>query len=280
MRSIKALKQELTNLGFMQGILETFEEMAATKMQGIRRELLLAKNYYDGLAGVSSEIGLDIEGVVGPDTIITAMVLFSSNSGMFGTLPERLVVSFAKEIKGLNCDVFVIGEMGARLLKNIVPDQEFRVLSLKGEAMSPETLSNVVEQLRSYRQIKLFYGQFINIVRQDAVSRNLSGELTITYVDPKDREQKQRLLKYLYEPNVEAVSQKIGHEIFGSIFEETDGQSQLAKYAARLIHLDESLANLEKLQKKTHKIKTRFARKIDNRKQGLRLSAVVGTYEN
>lgn len=276
MRSLRSLKLELSNMGYMKGILETYEEMAAHRMQSIRADLVLAKNYYDGLSDVSHEIGMDIVSVVGQDTVISAMVLLSSDSGMFGDLPERIVALFAKEIAGKSCDVFVIGQLGARLLRSLEPDRPFQSISLPNEEFSANSLSNVIEQLRGYRQIKVFYGQFINIVRQDPSTRELSGELTLTSLDTADREQRERQLKYLYEPSVESVGQKLGKEVFANIFEETTKQSQLAKFAARLMHLDESLTNLEMIEGKTRKLKTRWHRKLDNKKQGLRLAAVMG----
>lgn len=273
MRSLRGLKLELLSMGYMQGVLETYEEMAASRMQKIRTELILAKNYYDGLSDLSHDIGMDIVNVVGEETVISAMVLLSSNSGMFGNLPEKVVIEFAKEIKNKSCDVFVIGEMGARMLKTILPDRTFQVLSLPQEEMRADTLQNVIAQLQNYRQIKIFYGQFINIIRQEPTVRTLSGELTMASLGNEDREQRERRLKYLYEPTVEKVGEKIGKEIFANIFEETTNQSKLAKFAARLIHLDESLSNLDLLQKKTHKIKVRWHRKLDNKKQGLRVAS-------
>lgn len=276
MQSLRGLKQELSNMGYMKGILQTYEEIAASKMQIVRADLIQAKNYYDGLSDVSHEIGLDIVSVVGEETVISAMVLLSSNSGMFGDLPERVVAEFAKEIDGKICDVFVIGQMGAKLLRSIDPDRNFQVLNLPNEEFDQNSLASVIEQLRGYRQIKLFYGQFINIVRQIPNSRQLSGELTLTSLSSDDRFQKERRLKYLYEPSVESVGLKLGKEIFANIFEETTRQSQLAKFAARLMHLDESLSNLEILNIKTYKLKNRWHRKLDNKKQGLRIAAALG----
>jgi len=191
---------------------------------------------------------------------------------MFGNLTAKVVEAFAAELKGKSYDVFVIGEMGGKILKSIMPDLNFQILSLSGEEIRPETMEKVIEQLRGYRQIKIFYGQFINIVRQDPTVRNLAGELTLTSLGREDREQKERRLKYLYEPSVEDIGLKLGKEVFTNVFEETTRQSQLAKFAARLMHLDESLSNLEVIENKTHKIKSRWKRKLDNKKQGLRVA--------
>lgn len=273
MRSMRQMKQELLNMGYMRGVLETYEEMAASRMQKVRGDLLVAKQYYDGLSDVSHEIGLDIVSVVGEETVIPAMVMLSSNAGMFGDLIERLAERFATAIKDNQADVYVVGETGARLLKSYLPERNFQVLTLSNEELRPETLSMVVEQLQNYRQIKIFYPQFINIVRQEPMSRILSGELTLTSLGAEDRELKERRLKYLYEPSVEVVGAKIGKEVFANVFEETTRQSQLAKFAARLMHLDESLANLDNIHKKTHKQKVRLGKKMDNKKQGLRVAA-------
>lgn len=273
MQSVRKIGLEIINLGYMRGVLETYEELAAARMQMVRTEMLAAREFYQGLTSLSEDIGADIMNVVGVEAVIPAYVLFSSNSGMFGDLPERLVTAFVQEIKGRPGDVFVIGEMGAKLLKQVLPNQDFRVLPIPNEELQASTLALILEQLRAYRKIKIFYSQFINLVRQEVASRDLSGELTLSSLGKKDLEIKERRLKYLYEPSLEDVGGKLKTEVFGGVFEATVKESQLSKFAARLMHLDQSLANLDNWQKKMGKLKTKTRKKNNNKKQGLRVAA-------
>lgn len=273
MQSIRKITQEILQIGYMKGVLETYEEMAASRMQEVRGELLSARNFYEGLTQVSQEIGMDIVGIVGSETVIPAYVLIGSNASMFGDLPERLVERFAKDIENFSGDVYVMGEMAARLLKMRMPNLDFKVLRMPNEELDRAMMELVVDQFRIYRQVRIYYGQFINIVRQEVSTRDLAGELTLDFLAQEDRDERERRLKYLYEPNVTEVGKKLSKEVFAGVFESTHKESLLSKFAARLIHLDQSLSNLDNIQNKMHKTKVRMKRKNDNKKQGLRAAA-------
>ena len=211
--------------------------------------------------------------VAGEKEPIDALVLLSSHTGMFGDLGPRVVARYIEEVTTHKGDAYVIGENGAKMVRTLLPDFKFKFMDLPNEELTPAAFSEVVTQLQSYRRVKIYYGDFVNIARQEPVERLLSGELTMDMLDKKDRLQREKLLKFLYEPTVSEVGKHLSTKVFAKVFDETIRQAQLGKFASRLMHLDNSLNNLEIRQEKLHKAKRKARKLLDNKKQGLRFAA-------
>lgn len=273
MSSIKKLGQELSNLGYMRGVLETYEEMAASRMQKVRGKIESGREFTSGLSELSYNIGMDVVAVAGVETVIPAYLLLGPNSGMFGEFSAQLVAGFAREIAGKEGDVYVVGEMAGKMLGKVIGGRNFRVLKLTNEEMDNQLLQMTVEQLRNYRTVRVVYGKFVNLAKQEVAMRDLAGEMTLDFLAQKDKEIKMRRLKYLYEPSLDIVGAKLSREVFVSVMGASAEESQLAKFAARLMHLDQSLFNLDKIKLSLSHKKRRLGRKIENKKQGIRVVA-------
>lgn len=273
MPSIKTLQKDLTSLGYIRGVLETFEEMAASKMQKVRGKIEEGRAFANGLSELSYDIGMDVMNVTGIETVIPAYLLFGPNAGMFGGYTALLVEQFLREIEGKSGDIYVVGEMAGRMLGQVLGERNFRILRLPNDEMDDNLLQMTVAQMRNYRRVRVVYGKFVNLAKQEVAVRDLAGEMTLDFLAQKDKEIKMRRLKYLYEPSLDIVGSKLSKEVFVSVMGASAEESQLAKFAARLMQLDQSLYNLDKLWSNLHRERRRVSKKIENKKQSIRVVA-------
>jgi hypothetical protein len=124
------------------------------------------------------------------------------------------------------------------------------------------------EKLWKYKSIKIFFGQFESVARQEAGQRTLSlNKIEQTQQDWAGEVQNK--LKYIYEPNIVSISEKFSKAIFMGIFEQTLKEDQLAKSASRLMHLDKSLNKVEKNLIKANKYYQKLSRRKAGKKQQL-----------
>jgi F0F1-type ATP synthase gamma subunit len=79
--------------------------------------------------------------------------------------------------------------------------------------------------------------------------------------------------EYLFEPTVEDIAKIFEGEILASVFQQTLHESQLAKYASRMIALDRSVDNIERRLSGVRGEEVRIRHKLQNRKQ---LSTISG----
>src|SRR3989344_4940029 len=77
----------------------------------------------------------------------------------------------------------------------------------------------------------IFYEQFNNVISQSPIVTNISG-------DPLPWEKGGPQAKYFFEPSLEKIMEFFEKEIFASIFQQTIFESELAKFAARMVSLD------------------------------------------
>jgi F0F1-type ATP synthase gamma subunit len=257
----------------MQGVLETFEELAASSMQKLRVEIGLSQDFYHGLSSLSEEVGADWDGALPGEKMREAVVLVSANGGLFGDIVEKVIAEFVTYVQNNNCEVYVMGQWGANLVRRYMPELKFEYVSMPDESLPTEVLSSIIARLGDYREVKFFYGQFVNIARQEPTSRRISGELRMDFLPHDEQEQRTRQLKYIYEPDFAEVGRKFGQEIFAGVFDNTLREAQLAKYASRLMHLDQAISRMDIRMVALGHEEQRAKKREENRKQSLRVAA-------
>jgi F0F1-type ATP synthase gamma subunit len=244
MRQLKMDEDEMLTVRMM---MSSFEEMAAKRMQEVRGGKELARDYFEDLSNVSSSVGMDLSEKALVDPQIGAVVLLGVNGGLYGDLTDRVAYEMVKYLKtSPKADIFVIGESSANSVHEMMPDLRFETTSINDNKWDRSWWEMVVERLRMYRAVKIFYGSFVNLVNQEAKSRSLSGEFSWDHLSEKIKEERRGHLKYLYEPNIEAVARTLSGEVFAQILEDTWHEERLAKFASRLIQLDTVVVGIDK----------------------------------
>lgn len=243
MSSIKDIKNNIAANSSMKGLVEVYEEMTAATMRDIREAILASRDYYHGLAHLSEEVGTDLSLLPALAGKKEALVLLSSDEGMYGDIIDSVVGSFVHEVKKRRDNaVFIAGKTGAELVRVLDPSVHFTLLPLPKLS---EALTDIVKKLFIYKRVTVFFGQFENIVRQEPSSRTLTAG-TVELTKQEWAGDVTIKLKYVYEPAVERIARVFAQEIFSGVFEQTFKEGELAKNASRLMHLDQALATIDK----------------------------------
>ena len=236
MSSIKQIQANIESHLSMRDLVEVYERMAANTMRKIRDAILASREYYHNLAKLSAEVGADLSSVEEIKSKKSALVLLSSDDGMYGEIMDKVFGRFLKEIKEHPAaDVYISGKVGQELIAVVSPRTKYQ----------PLAVVEVGEKLWQYREVEIFFGQFESIARQEPNSRVLSVNQLESTQDAWAGDAIARL-KYLYEPSVEAISDKFSKGIFVGVLQQTIKEDELAKNASRLMHLDKALNEIEK----------------------------------
>jgi len=235
MSSIKKIQSNIDSHLSMRDLVEVYERMAANTMRKIRDAILASREYYQNLAQLSAEVGADLSSVESVKSKKSALVLLSSDNGMYGEITDKVFERFVKKIKeNSEFDLYITGKVGQELMKVVAPKIEYKSIIMDG----------IGEVLWQYREVEIFYGQFESIARQEPNSRVLSVNQIKSTQDAWSGDVVTKL-KYLYEPSVEDISNKFSKGIFAGILQQTIKEDELAKNASRLMHLDKALNGIE-----------------------------------
>jgi len=271
MKSYTHLVREAITLFHIRGMVEVYEELAAMRLSAIRTEIMQNRAFFEQLEQLAQEVGADTETAANPAPKKDAVLLVTANEGLYGDIIERTFRQFSTFIAARDMDIFVIGKMGTQLLHEYAPNKPFTPIALSDTHIDKKTVTGVTNLLLPYRTIHVFYGKFHSIALQNIIMSTLTGEVI-------DTNAAQTLLKahlmYLYEPSLASVSTLFGTEIKASVFEQILQESQLAKHASRMMHLDAAIEHIDESLAELAQNKRQSLKKINQQKQQARIAGL------
>lgn len=277
MASKKELANEIEYLNGFKNIMETYEEIAASRMQRIRGSVLQSRDFVFEINSIFQHVKhsykRQIEKLMRSKKIKdptklsfinrngkTLYVLVSANTGLYGEVIRRTYDTFVEHYRKQKADVAIIGLLGLQFFKHDFPKDPYTYFDFPDTKIDEGTLKKTITLLIEYQEIIIFYEQFVNVVTQDPIATNISG-------DQLPWEQTGTEIKYFFEPSLEKVLGFFEKEIFASIFEQTLYESELAKFASRMVSLDSAASNTRTKLKQTIFLLDKIKHRSMNKKQ-------------
>lgn len=268
MKGVRYLREEIEVHESMKGLVEVYEEMAAKTMREIRDAILASREYYRGLAKLSSEVGVDLAKLEQRGKKGKAIVLFSADEGLYGEILDKVFAEFVGRAKSERlADIYVCGKASWELMKMFAPEIRYQAIALPKDG----GLKEVIGMLWGYAQVELYFGQFESLARQVPGNRELSAtEIALTQKNWSGEVINK--LSYLYEPGLAEVAQVFGEQIFAGIVDQSYREGELAKNASRLMHLDSAVGKIERQLVKSYRALAKGHKRRSSRKQNTQLS--------
>jgi len=278
-------KQVVSDIEYALGLkttLETYQEIAATRMQRIRNSVISSRNFLLGINTIFQQVKSSYK-IKPPSTSSgrgqrtflktngrTLFVFISANTGLYGDVIKRTFDVFVKELKKQNrdvTDVAIIGRLGVKLFQEEFPKKPLSFFELSDNKIDHEVIKKIIPYLIQYEKVIVFYEQFQSIITTLPIATSISG-------DSLPWEQSSSKIKYNFEPSLEKVMAFFEKEIFASIFEQVVYESLLAKFSSRMVALEEATENIQNNLKQAILEKDRIKHQEQNKKQNERLSSM------
>ncbi len=252
MKTQKILKEDLLDLNGYLTMVETFEEIAALRMRKVKKTVLSRREFLKGINEAFSYIIYAYSAYkksMGNRTSTNilntngrkVLVLLSSNTGLYGDIILKVFTMFADEVKrsDSNTDVVITGRLGKRFYDNSDLKKDYKFFEVSDNGSSTSDVRELLEFLTNYTEVIVCHGVFNNIMSQEAQHTHLTGEVIAI---EKSLEGLQ--VKFIFEPNVEKVTEYFEKQILSLIFEQSLFESGLSKFAARMVSLDDAVSNI------------------------------------
>lgn len=188
-------------------------------------------------------------------------VFISANTAFYGDLTKKVFDLFIKEVREKDMEATIVGGLGLEMFKDIAPDRSYSYFDLPDYGFDREKMSELIRHLVEYEEIYVFYGKFKSILSQTA------DEVSISAQTPIGDKQNIKVTKYLFEPSLEEILMFFETEMFSSIFEQILHESQLAKFASRMLAMDQAGEKIRRtlIEEKTKNL--RLTHSLANKKQ-------------
>jgi len=271
MTTSKVVISEIEYLLSFKTIMETYEEIAATRMQRIRSSVLQSRDFLFEINTIFQQVKSSYR-IKGQGRFLnnngkTLFIFVSANTGLYGDIIRRTFELFVQHLKKERADVAIIGRLGLKLFQEEFGKKPFSYFDLSDNKIDIEDLKKIVLYLIQYEKVLVFYEQFQNIISYQPIITSIAGDTSPW--EPKVSE-----TKYFFEPSLEKVMAFFEKEIFASIFDQTIYESQLAKFSSRMVSLDRATENTQSQLKQAMFAKERIRHQAINKEQNQRLASM------
>lgn len=273
----KEIVKEIDFLNTLKEILETYEEIAATRMARIRTSVLGSRDFLLELNAIfqqvkssytsAIEILMKKKKIKDPSKLTfikrngkTLYIFVSANTGLYGDIIKKTYDVFIDNLKKTPGDVVIMGKLGVEIYKADKVSIPYTYFDFPDNKMDNNILQTITQHIIQYEKVLVFYEQFNTVISQSPIVTNISG-------DPLPWDKGGPQAKYFFEPSLQKIMEFFEKEIFGSIFQQTIFESELAKFAARMVSLDYASDNTKDRLKQVILQKNRIKHQEDNKRQ-------------
>lgn len=278
MSNLKQLQQETGELKTISMLVEAYQEIASIRMKKVREDVLKNRDFIQKLDEIFEEVRVSYanefqklvkEKKVGGTKEITLLshngkivsVLLGANTGLYGEILGSTFRKFMEEVKNGTTEVTIVGKHGLSLFLNEGIDRNYSYFELDDYGFLPQQLDEIIKHIVQYQEIHVFYGKYVNVLKQTPQMLNVSAEIDVS--EKGDKKQS----SYIFEPSLEKILMFFETQMFASVFDQTVRESQLSKHASRVVAMIQAGQNIKE---KTAKIKLdtlRIEHRNSNKKQ-------------
>jgi ATP synthase F1 gamma subunit len=280
----RALAEEIGRVSALQTLVRAYGEIAAIRMRKTRNSVLANRGFLDQLNGVFEDVRASYAQEVAalakrakrPAQVTflahngkTVSVFISANTGLYGEIVQSTLRLFIEEVKQNISEVTVVGRHGLSLFLAEEPNRPYSYFDLPDDRVESSDLEELIKHIVQYSEIHVFYGKFQSVITQRPEKLEVSAEISLTTPS------RQKPRHYLFEPSLEGVLRFFETEIFATNFEQVIRESQLAKFASRVLAMDRADQNTKEEIKRLFFDKNRLKHRAINKKLLNAISSVV-----
>ncbi len=253
MDEARKVKDEIDASTLLQLLVITYQEHAIEQINFARNSLLSSRDFTQELANVFVNVKTsyaNFRSLYERERKKTlekrkngkeVLVLISANNKLYGDIIPKVNTLFVEQAKKQTADIVVIGRRGRSMIEQMRLGKPYQYFDIRDDHFTLDTLKPAIAYLYPYEKVTVFYGKFLNILSQDAVASNISGDLP-----PEQQQQPTEAREtFIFEPSLEAVLSFFEGQIFSVLFNQTLREAQMARYASRIKAMESARNNLE-----------------------------------
>jgi F0F1-type ATP synthase gamma subunit len=170
---------------------------------------------------------------------------------------------FIEDVRRSDVEVTIVGKIGRNYFLNEEPGRPYTYFELPDSGTDRAKLSELVRHLVQYEEMYVYFGEFKNVARQTPTKMVISARTLLANLTSGSGEEN----RYIFEPSLEKILMFFETEIFASLLDQTVAESQLAKFASRILAMNKAHENIDNKLKVLSMDALRVKHRIRNREQ-------------
>lgn len=272
MATLKKAEDDLEGISAIKNIVQSYQEIANLRMNSIREKVLKNRKFFIELSKTYQKVktayffSLGRPWMKKKETSFLRpkkekiIVFLSANKFFYGSLILNIWQEVRLFFKKNNPDLAVVGKVGKYLSEQGDFGKKTLYFDLDDDNPEPKQIKKIVEVIKEYKEIIIFYGKYETVLRQAVIKSDIAGGLP-PEEKPKEAE------GYLFEPSAKTILQFFEREIIATLFNQTLLEHQLARYAGRMIAMHLATENAKEMEKKLKLLEKKLLKQKINKKQ-------------
>lgn len=246
----RSLLEEIDFVANLNNLVSAYEEIAVMRIRRTRSSVLSTRLFVAEMKKVMADVRLSYRRAFflknknkkATVKIKKPLAVFvSADNRLSGSLINQVFRDFWAYTKKNDCDVLVIGKVGAQLFSSSEPQKKFTHFDFPDRLLDQALLAKIFSQVNKYADVRVFYGKMASLLRQDAVWERLG-----VTAEPQNKEKQKGIVPFIFEPTLEAVSIFFDTEILASLISQSAREGQLAVWGSRVKAMEETSQRIEK----------------------------------
>lgn len=270
MPTIKKLKENLEVISMIENITRTYQEIANLRMNQIKEKVLINREFFKELLNTYQTIKAiyffslkkeENKKVIFRRTKKEKLIIFlSANQPLYGNLIWEVWKLFQKYLKNYKADFAIVGKIGKYFAEMSGLNERFYYFDLDDIQPEREKVAEILDFIKNYQNIIVFHGKYEKGLIQKPIKTEISGELS-------EKEKIKEIKNYIFEPSIEAILEFFESEIIAVLFNLTLLEHQLARWASRVLAMDQATEKAKNLKRKLKITENKLKREIKNKEQ-------------
>lgn len=258
--TIKEINAAVEEGQSLKQIAQAYSEIANLKIKKIRAEVERNRIFFQEISKVYSLIKKLAAkrkiNILKPKK--TVSIALTSNHRFYGQINSDLLEFFIATTARLDTDRIILGKMGIDAVKAQPADCNFQAVILKEDQPDTDELKMLVDLLKNYNQVLVFYSSMKSLLIQSPTVTDISATSTPDLQDNPDN------LRFIFEPDLPKILEFFDSQIITLLLEATFLESELSRTASRFISMDSAESAANKFIEEHRVLKVYAKRNMDN----------------
>lgn len=255
-REIDALIEEGNSL---KQIAQAYSEIANLKLKRIRAQVERNRLFFEEISYVYSLVKkLAIKRKVAlakPKKRVSLII--TSNYRFYGNINSNLLDFFIAQTQKLEGDRIILGKAAIDYFKASGVSNSHEVL-LHSDQPSFEELNNLVNLIKDYNQVLIFYSKLKSLLTQQPTVTD------ITLSSKLPTSETQIDFRFIFEPELPKILKFFDSQILTLLLEQTFLESEVSRTASRFITMDQAETEANKFIKEYEKLRAYAKRSLES----------------
>lgn len=281
----RQVQEEIYFAGTLEMLASAFEEISVMRIQKVKGFVLSSRQFLDELSSVFRDVKSAHKRKITlmlkerdkkSGNLVTqpgkeVVVLMGANTRLYGNIVPKVFDFFMKNIINNTCDIVIIGKLGKELFDQADIKKPYTYFELSDYETSIESMKEVISYLANYPKITVFYGKFLNVANQEPTASDISGQTAMKTQEGGE----ESVFNAIFEPTLEDIINFFETQVLATFFQQTVHESQLARYASRIMAMEGAIENISQNLKSLKGQERRLKMALSNKKQSETLSRLL-----